>query len=596
MHLNKITQELQGSSFGYHSSGSFDGDIVRTSKLTRIADVMRKITFVALTAFTILSGIGIVSSTGIILGSIGFIGSSGLYYSSTYFNYKQICKTAGIVFQNAEQINKFVASGVEGKCEAIPTEHCADTELWRENLIKAAEHNIVLSGNYCGGTSFAKLINLFEKKIKSNPNIKIVIISSPNFIKNGNLEKVKGLSLEYPDNFCLVESPDIWHVSTGLKKSTNHTKCMVIDYGKYFILGGSGVKDNFAQTGLDHLTKEQFLNNRKKSADQQDGSLLINENGENPAEDGIFKNLIPGNFRDMDFIFKSTNYKGYCSGKQVYKQMLLLCHRWDQYNKMLNKDVESIKLNVENLALFSRKKSDPKLSVIAPEDSLVVKLLKTPIPDFSNLKTKVDKFDRSKDKCSKVAFKIFASGPEHNSSKFAEELEKAIINSKNQIVINHMYFHPTKRIMNALIDAAKRGVKIKVITAGVYKDCPTSHLAFGPRNKYNYSFLLKSLSEQEKSNIEIYEFQQIKKGLHKKVILIDDLVIAGSSNLGYKSLETASDHELNFFAKSKSFVEATMKICDVDIKYSKKIENSIDLSITEYFQAFMHRLLAPLIG
>ena len=159
-----------------------------------------------------------------------------------------------------------------------------------------------------------------------------------------------------------------------------------------------------------------------------------------------------------------------------------------------------------------------------------------------------------------------------------------------------MYFQPTTAIMNALTDAAKRGVKIKIITSGVYKDCPSSHLVFGPRNKYNYAYLVNSLSEQDRENVEIFEYQQKKKGNHKKVIVIDDQVIAGSSNLGYKSLVTTSDHELNFFAKSQAFADETMKICDIDIQHSKKVVDPITLSVNEYFQAFLHRLMAPLIG
>lgn len=626
-----------GPSFGYHCSAGSTGidlksDLPQTNKIARIANVMRKVAFVALVTLGVVTAMGLVSTVGLIIAAAGFVGTSAFYYSSEYRNYKQICETAGIVFQNAEQVKKFEVTGIQGKCEAIPTEHCADTELWRADLIQAAEHNIVLSGNYCGGKSFAKLLDLVEKQIIEKPNLKVVIISSPNFIKNGNLTKIEAFSKKYPNNFSLVESPDIWHVSTGLKKSTNHTKCMVIDYGKYFILGGSGVKDNFAETGLDHLTKEEFLKQKEaeykaaeelktksqpsldnvvvSNVDQQseiDGSLddlqhrvsqqaMVSktktaESLENTnAEDGFFlKNLIPGNFRDMDFVFRCQGGKS-PSGKQVYKQMLLLCYRWEQYNKMLQDKVED-KLNVSNLGVFTGLPTD-----VDAEDSVVVQLLKTPIPKWESIKTRVPHFDESTKKCSDAAFQIFASGPEHNTSKFAEELADRINNAKDQIVINHMYFHPTTPIMNALIEAAKRGVKIKIITSGVYKDCPASHLAFGPRNKYNYAYLVRSLPKDKRGNVEVYEFQQKKKGNHKKVIVIDDHVIAGSSNLGYKSLHTTSDHELNFFAKSQQFADETMKICDLDIKYSQKVHDMTSLSIRDYMKAAMHRVLAPLIG
>lgn len=614
-----MIKNLHTPSFGYHCSGGSSaingsqGSILHPSKLTQFADAMRKTAFIAVVTLGIAAAIGIASFTSFFVAASGFVSSSVFYYSSEYFSYKEICETAGIVFENAEQVKHFEVAGINGRCEAIPTEHCADTEVWRADLIRAAEHNIVLSGNYCGGTSFAKLLALIEKKIKANPNFKVVILSSPNFIKNGNLTKIQTFSKIYPHNFSLIESPDIWHVSTGLKKSTNHTKCLVIDYGKYFILGGSGVKDNFAETGLDNLTKEDFLkqkkaewavateNSKRKSLTQkatiqkpvEEIPTDINEKStvDPNAEDGFFSgHMIPGNFRDMDFVFRCQGGKS-PSGKQVYKQMLLLCYRWEQYNKMLIDNLDINKLNVNNLAVFT---GEP--STINPNDSVLVELLKTPIPKWENIKTRVPHFEQSAKKTSHVSFQIFASGPEHKSSQFAELLEKKIRKSKNQIVINHMYFHPTPSITKALAKAAERGVKIKIITTGIYKDCPNSHYVFGSRNKANYSNLVRSISKENRANVEVYEYQQKKKGNHKKVILIDNNVIAGSSNLGYKSLVTTSDHELNFFANSKEFANETMKICNIDINHSQKIADPTQLTAKEYIEAAMHRVMAPLIG
>lgn len=562
--------------------------------------------------------IGAISSIGGILGAFNFIGVSVFHYSCSYINYKSICETAGIVFKNATQVQDFETETAKvGMCQGIPTEHCADTEVWREDLIKAAEHNIVLSGNYCGGKSFSNLLKLIEEQMKTKDDLKVIIISSPNFVKNGNLTFIKKLLRTYPKQFSFVKSPDIWHVSTGLKKSTNHTKCLVIDYGKYFILGGSGVKDNFAETGLDDLTKQEFLDKReterraivKNEPTVRSGSLLQSTQGVTPLEsrvglkqdnqtddEGVYKYFIPGNFRDMDFVFKCQGGEN-SSGEQVYKQMLLLSYRWEQYNQMLkeryNQEPSGKKslIDANGLGVFTRAQTE-----ISSDDSVVLQLLKTPIPQTCEILTRIPVFDENTKKSSNILFQILASGPEHTSSKFALKLEKAIAEAKKFIVINHMYFHPTQTIMNELIKAANRGVKIKIITSGVYKNCPNSHYAFGPRNKYNYASLVRALSEDKKEHIEIYEYQQNKKGNHKKVIVIDDQVIAGSSNLGYKSLVSTSDHELNFFAKSDELVRETLKICDIDIEHSLKIENPTHLTVADLFQAVNHYLLAPLIG
>lgn len=149
--------------------------------------------------------------------------------------------------------------------------------------------------------------------------------------------------------------------------------------------------------------------------------------------------------------------------------------------------------------------------------------------------------------------------------------------------------------MNALIEAANRGIKIKIITCGVHEGCPKSHHAFAPRNKANCARLINGVQEKYKNNIEVYEFNQGNKGLHKKAMIIDDHVIAGSSNLGYKSLVTTSDHELNFFAQSKEFAEKTMKVFNDDIQRSTKREN-FSLSATETVRTHTHSALGFLIG
>ena len=63
------------------------------------------------------------------------------------------------------------------------------------------------------------------------------------------------------------------------------------------------------------------------------------------------------------------------SGIQVYKQMLLLCHRWEQYNRMLNNETCSDQLEINKLGVFTN-----DLTEVEPQDSVIVQLLKTPIP------------------------------------------------------------------------------------------------------------------------------------------------------------------------------------------------------------------------
>ena len=151
-----------------------------------------------------------------------------------------------------------------------------------------------------------------------------------------------------------------------------------------------------------------------------------------------------------------------------------------------------------------------------------------------------------------------------------------------------MYVHPPKKLAKALAKAAERGVKITIITNGYDKKAsPVGHRIFGPRNRYEWRKIIANIPEEFRKNVTIHEYG-IGKGTprkttyHKKVLVVDDTVFAGSSNIGYKSLVTLSDHELNFRAKSQnrskrprneqSYGFSRNKRHPIDVSIGKKIE------------------------
>lgn len=540
--------------------------------LTNLAIALSTITFLALPPVT--------ATVAVVAG-----------FAITFFAYKAwklslLSRTAGIIF-NQKDFKALKLCPKFGKCQVIPTEHSADTELWRKRLIEAAEENIVISGNYCGGNAFIDFLDLIEKRIGERPLLKVVILSSPMFLKGKCKARLNKILKDFPENVSLVESPSIIHISPGIKKTTNHTKCMVIDYGRYFILGGSGIRDNFTQTGLEDLTKKEFL--------ESNGEIPSSES-QMEASSSLFDLVLPRYFRDQDFVF-SSNSQDNPVGLQVYKQMLLLTHRWEVIGK--SKKPFFIKkpkhISIKGFGLFTNTQTPFK-----EKDSLTTKLLKTPPKKLHSLSCSIEKFEKSAKKASKVFCKVFASGPELKKSPLAGELLHHIKQAKKRIVISQMYFHPTTQIRDALIQAAKRGVKIEILTCGTYQSSPKSHAAFGPRNRYNYSTIMNSLSPSERKNISIYEFRVNKTTFHKKIFVIDDTVISGSSNFGYKSLVTCSDHELNFIARSKKLAEETLKVHAVDVAHSYKITDPPrgywSLTLGEYARTVLHRLMAPLIG
>ncbi|HUD00924.1 MAG TPA: phospholipase D-like domain-containing protein, partial [Rhabdochlamydiaceae bacterium] len=83
---------------------------------------------------------------------------------------------------------------------------------------------------------------------------------------------------------------------------------------------------------------------------------------------------------------------------------------------------------------------------------------------------------------------------------------------------------------------------------------------------------------------------------HKKAVIIDNCVIAGSSNLGYKSLEVGADNEVNFVVdNSETFVQRTWAIFNDDILHSVR-RTDFSLSTNDYVKTGIHRSIAFLVG
>ncbi|MBP9842055.1 MAG: hypothetical protein KBC64_06490 [Simkaniaceae bacterium] len=570
------------ASFGCHSTTTSprnrDWPINFFLNTSRGALVLSVITTIALVA---------IGHVGVLYLGLAIAWNVGSLISCTIFHVvekKHIAETAGIII-NKNELKKLQLIPEAGVCGALPTQHSADTELWRKRLIEAAEENIVISGNYCGGEAFIDFLKLIKKRLQERPHLKVVILSSPTLLKGESRDMMDKMIVDFPQNISLVESPSIWHISPGVKLSTNHTKGMVIDYGRYFILGGSGIKDNFVQTGLDDVSKEDFL--------EGEGEPPQRIRSETAQEGGVLEFILPTNFRDQDFVFSS--HKKNLVGGQLYKQMLLLAHRWERYNQAIGNvfSAQTPCEEVKEWGLFTGQDTPLK-----EDDTLTDQLLKT-APRQVN--SRVAAFEESVKKTEKVVCKIISSAPEHSESSFAKELIKEIKKARKSISINHMYFHPSPEVMAALTAAVKRGVKVELITNGVYPTAPFSHRIFGPRSKHNYSYLMNSLSAKERERVSIYEFRGFKKGNHKKLVVIDEkVVIAGSSNLGYKSLVTSSDYEINFIAKSSQFALETLKIHAIDREHSQKVERGAhkkwSLSLSERYRSLYYRCVSPLIG
>lgn len=114
-----------------------------------------------------------------------------------------------------------------------------------------------------------------------------------------------------------------------------------------------------------------------------------------------------------------------------------------------------------------------------------------------------------------------------DNSEHSDDIEryylKMLANAKREVIIANAYFFPGYRLLHAMRNAARRGVRVKLIVQGE-PDMPI--VKVGARLLYHY--LLKG-------GVSIYEYQT--RPLHGKVALMDDhWATVGSSNLDPLSL------------------------------------------------------------
>ncbi|HEV3270100.1 MAG TPA: phospholipase D-like domain-containing protein [Candidatus Rhabdochlamydia sp.] len=489
-------------------------------------------------------------------GSLGsFSGSASCAYTKQFFSNSaatiaSLIKGRKTVFlglskELMQSVRQPIAQNQFSTCSSITCPNTIESFAWKKELIQAAKHNIVLSGNYCGGKAFDEILSIIKAQLEKKPRLKVVILSSNKFIDQSNHEKINHLTATYSDRFQLIESPDIWTIGEKVKLSTNHSKILSIDYGKYFILGGSGIEDKYAYN--------DGLNDKHVSSS---------------SHTGLLHKILPRSFRDEDFVFyDEKGYEG--AGGRVHLEAIQLAYAWMHYNKSQEKGTVTEKI------LLDQGINQPP-----------------PIVD-----TMIDRFHQSSKLNQDVETKILFTGPENTNNIFEKELIMQFDQAKERIVIDHMYFHPSQAIFDALVNAANRGIAITLITNGYDKNSPMGHKAFGPRNRFNYLALKNEVHKEYQENMNTYEFRVPQTTLHKKVIVVDDTVIAGSSNFGYKSLGPNSDHEINFIGKSPSFAERTLATIAVDYQEEhSKISTAERLTIPEIARAIIHSLSAFMIG
>jgi len=149
---------------------------------------------------------------------------------------------------------------------------------------------------------------------------------------------------------------------------------------------------------------------------------------------------------------------------------------------------------------------------------------------------------------------VFSSSPEGGNESMHLMYLLAITAATRSIDLASAYFVPDELTRRALIAAAKRGVKIRIITPGEHMDAETVRRA----SRAGWGDLLQA-------GIEIREYQPTM--YHCKVMVVDGLwVSVGSTNFDARSFSLNDEANLNIL--DADFARQQIDIFEADLGQS----------------------------
>ncbi len=152
---------------------------------------------------------------------------------------------------------------------------------------------------------------------------------------------------------------------------------------------------------------------------------------------------------------------------------------------------------------------------------------------------------------------MFSSSPSGGSDSMELIYLMAITAAEESIYLSSAYFVPDEMSVNTLIDAAKRGVKIRIITPGQHIDNDLVRRV----SRAGWGDLLKA-------KIQIAEYSPTM--YHCKILIIDNLMVSvGSTNFDNRSFRLNDEANLNIM--DKAFATEQVKMFDDDWHHSHQI-------------------------
>jgi cardiolipin synthase len=150
---------------------------------------------------------------------------------------------------------------------------------------------------------------------------------------------------------------------------------------------------------------------------------------------------------------------------------------------------------------------------------------------------------------------MFMSSPSGGSASMHLMYLMTIAATEHSIDLSAAYFVPDDLMIQSLLAARKRGVKVRVLMPGKYTDSNAVRLA----SKSEWGRLLAA-------DVEMYEYQPTM--IHNKMLIADaEMVSVGSTNFDIRSFQLNDEASLNVY--DKTFAAYMTSVFDQDLLLAK---------------------------
>jgi cardiolipin synthase len=152
---------------------------------------------------------------------------------------------------------------------------------------------------------------------------------------------------------------------------------------------------------------------------------------------------------------------------------------------------------------------------------------------------------------------MFSSSPTGGSESMHLMYLMALTAAERSIDLSSSYFVPDELVTRALVDAARRGTRIRIITPGGEIDTAIVRRA----SRARWGPLLEA-------GVQIFEYQPTM--FHCKVLVVDGLLVSvGSTNFDNRSFRLNDEANLNLFGAA--FAQQQTAIFERDLQHSRRV-------------------------